>query len=530
MLKKAADVLASVSGAIYKFLHHNVPQLLVMMVMAHTTICIWGRGTGKTNGPTATRAYHNAVVMPRSVGAIGCMSYAHLIDVILPELIKKWESMGLIEGVHFWVRRFPPPELKVPKAYRPLQDATHAIFWCNGSAIKLFSVNFNALKNSDSVDWMIFEEGRYLKYNKVKEMFRCRRGNTEYFGHLPEHLSLMIVTDMPPDKESEWLFEYRKEMNDALIQYILELEQQVSLRYWELQRTTNKKKREALEHEMEKFRAEANRCRMDAVYVSYATTLDNIHVLGERTIRDWIRDSATQLDALIALLSRRPTKVPKCFYPWLDEDVHGVSAMDNAYISKLRVHEERNWRWQADYDLTQGLEIAGDYNAQFSCIVTAQMQDVGAEKENYHRLNNIYVEHPDTLTMLAHKWCDYHEGYPVKEVTYYYDHTTIGEDSEKRRAEGETFDKIVIEVLEKRGWDVNAVYVGHTWGHHTRYNEIANIHKATEDAPFTVTYNLGTCAELIEACQGAQVLTTAPNGGLPHHLPGLTLLPTHGRT
>jgi hypothetical protein len=318
---------------------------------------------------------------------------------------------------------------------------------------------------------------------------------------------------MPPDKNSEWLFTYREHMNDALIQYIIELEQQISLRYWEQQKTKSQKRKEQLQREMDRFREEANACRKEAVYVSYATSLDNLHALGHEVIRGYIRDSASQLDAQVSILSRRPAKVPRCFYPWLDEKKHLVDGTNFEYIRTVRRHEARNWRWDADLDTGQPLDICLDYNAVFSSMVVGQanVNDVGGD--NYHFLKNLYVEHPATLRMLVKKFCQYYDGFPVNIVNYYYDQTATGEDAQKRKVEGETFDEIVVRELEDNGWEVNRLFVGQTWGHKQRYDEINNMMLATADAPFTLTFNEENCAELIEACQGAGVkITVKPEG------------------
>lgn len=500
---------------VFKYIHRNIPQLLLYMVRAKINICIWGRGTGKTEGVTSVLALFNAFTMPGGVGSIGTTSYAHLIGEILPELIKTWQKYGLVEGVHFWVRKFPPASLKVPQAVRPLQSCEHAIFFCNGSAIKLFSVNFNALKNGDSCDWMIVEEARFTVFNKLKQMFLCLRGNEDVFGGMPCHKSLTIVTDMPPDKSAEWLFDYRKLMNDDVIQYILELAQQSSLRFWELQVVTSKRRMMQLQKEIDQFDREADFYRNGAVYVSYASTLDNIHVLGEDTIKQWLR-SMSNLDARISMLSERMLQVPACFYPWLDEEIHVLTCSNFQYIQQLRYPEEKNWRWHTDLDEMQPLDLGADYNAIFSCLVFGQMHEASGsdinEKDNYHFCKNMFVNHPDTLKMLIRSAIRYFAGFPTQIINFYYDQTAIGEDAQKRQEAGETFDQIVIQQWEAAGWVVNAIYVGQAWNHKKRYLEISNVMKNTDDAPFTVTYNSEECAELIVSCQSAQVKLIVRDG------------------
>ncbi|MDR6196154.1 hypothetical protein [Siphonobacter sp. SORGH_AS_0500] len=503
---------ADVNEDLHKLIHRNVPQLMMYMVRASINVAIWGRATGKTEGVTSVLALHNVVTMPGSVGAIGCTSYTHLIGEIIPELIGVWkEKIGLREGVHFWVREFPPKELNVPQAKRPLQECNHAIFFCNGSAIKFFSINHQALKNGDSIDWMIVEEARLAKYAKLKEMFLCLRGNKQFFGHLPQHGSLTLVTDMPRTPEDAWIMEYRKQMNDVQVQYILELEQQISLRYWKLQKTRTQSARERLEKEMQQFKAEADKVRKDTVYVSFASTLDNMHALGDQTIKMFIRSSTSRLDSELSILNRIQERVKNCFYPSLSQTKQGRDAVNYTYVSKLRGDVKKDSRWQSDIDLTLPLEISLDYNAIFSSMLIGQFHD---HENRLHFCKNLYVNHPDRLSKLVHNFCDYFEHHPTKEVIYYFDHTATGEDAEKRREEGETFDQIVIKVLEERGWLVTPVYTGQPWGHKTRYEEIAKIMEGDQDAQYTFTFNIEECREWMEACQDAMAIRkTTERGG-----------------
>ena len=80
----------------------NKPQLRSMIIQAHTEYGVWGRGTGKTQGPIAYRTALAANNMPRgATGLIGA-TYMQLLDRTIPPLIKSWNRLGYIEDVHFW--------------------------------------------------------------------------------------------------------------------------------------------------------------------------------------------------------------------------------------------------------------------------------------------------------------------------------------------------------------------------------------------------------------------------------------------
>jgi len=224
-------------------LHLNIPQLFFHLLWCQINVLIWGRGTGKTEGPQALFTLLNIFEMPRSNGAIIGMSYDQLLTRTLPPLIAGWERYGYIEGIHFWVKKFAPENFRVPKAYRYPRDPVHYIQWYNGSGIYLISQDRAGLSNSLSFDWLAGDEARLLDYQRLmQDTIPALRGNAAHFGHLFNHHSILFTSDMPRTTTSRWLLEYQKQMDSRRIELMLSirLELEATMAKYENNKTTKR--------------------------------------------------------------------------------------------------------------------------------------------------------------------------------------------------------------------------------------------------------------------------------------------------
>jgi hypothetical protein len=167
--RNAPEEAAVLQSADVKKLHYNKPQLLVHLIMAQIIVCIWGRRTGKTEGPMADFTLNNIFSMPRSNGFLSGTTYEQLLTRTLPPLIAAWERRGYYENVHFWVRKFPPADLKVPKAYRSPLKPDHYIQWYNGSGIYLVSQDRPGTINGVATQWGAADEAKFQNYDKLRE-------------------------------------------------------------------------------------------------------------------------------------------------------------------------------------------------------------------------------------------------------------------------------------------------------------------------------------------------------------------------
>ena len=472
-----------------KYIYYHAAQIMTNLICAAVSLNIWGRGTGKTYGVTSPKAYYFVVTMPRSVGAIGCPSYQHMMAHIFPQLVKGWETMGLREGVDFVCFKKPPIEWET--AYvRPL-DYKRCIFWRNGSAIKLFSFNYNSLSNGDSVDWMIIDEARLCKEEKVKTSIKCLRGNEEHFGHLSQHKSITYVTDMPTTPSEFWLFKYFEQENKdrkATVEELAEIKG-----YLEKQIATNPNKAER-KHFIDDalfINDELNTMCTDLTYVSLADSLENVYALGCNTILQWLRnDDKPTFDA--SVMNVVPRMVKNCFYPDLSKDVHGYITPESEYSDIIDYRAERDCRWDGDIDESQPLFIGMDYNSDISCI------SVGQLKGNQITLLKVFwVLSPLKRKDVLKDFMDYYEFMKHMEIIYVYDNTAVGTDADK--GEDETYAVNTINELEDGGFFVTPLMVEQTT-HELRYNMIAAVLQGgTPQYPYTCAYNIENAAQF-EVC------------------------------
>jgi hypothetical protein len=475
-------------------IHHNIPQIDNLVVSAKITLDLWGRGTGKTNGPIAEKSYENATTMPGSVGAIGCDSYKHLKKSILPECFKTWNKIGVKKGVDYWVGEFPPQRLGIPEAIRPINDdPKNYIFWRNGSVIKLFSYNFQALDNGDSIDWLINDEQKLIKKKRFFETLPCLRGNEEYFGNNPRHQSLLMVTDMPDETnpEASYLFDYYDLVDQELILLIQSIYYQIQKYKEELGLGGATRQRKSfLEKEIVRLQSDLDFHRGNAVYVSEATSIDNLHALGYQYMKNMLRTLPPH-KIRTSILNIRPTQVGRGFYPYIDESHHGYTALKED--ASLTNYVSDDCRIDDDINYHHPLEICLDYNKSISWIAIGQKIDGIGSLQNV-----IYVEFPKKLEHLVKKFDDYYKFLVNKTIHYYYDNTATGEDATK--TESDTYKAIVIKELTKRGYNVIPLRFPQTT-HNSRFESQANIFCETPEAPFIFRYNQENCKAWLRAAR-----------------------------
>jgi hypothetical protein len=446
-----------------KKIHVNVPQLLYAIVQAQVSVLIWGRATGKSEGPGALFTINNIHSMPRSNGLIMGTTYEQILTRTLPPLIAVWEKWGYRENEHFWIRKFAPANLKLDKAYRHPVTADHYIHWYNGSGIYLVSQDRPGTINGVRSQWCLADEAKFLNKKKFDtEAIPTMAGHAELFGHLSNYLSKLFMSDMPTTSGQKWLLDYEQQMDREAVELIIKAMAKVVKLQEELstlkpiQRAQNANRIKRLLHDI-------NELRRGTVYFSEASTLENIHVLGVDAIKEFKR-VMNEWDFRVSILNERILRIENGFYSNLDPDKHGYSANNYAYIDTLpavyRGNANRDCRWDADLSVTVPLEIACDYNNAINCIVTGQ------EMNNHFRLlSSIFVKHPHLLNDCVKKWHDYYKYHPNKDVIYWYDSTAKKRSS---RTDITDSDEWAME-LEKLGWSVIRKDIGQIGSHKSRY-------------------------------------------------------------
>lgn len=468
--------------------------------MPHTGVLVWGRRTGKTEGPGCDFTLHNILSMPRSNGLIQGSTYEQILTRTLPPLIAAWESMGYRENEHFWVRRFADKKLKIDKAYRYPTDPMHYIQWFNGSGIYLVSQDRPGTSNGVASQWQKTDEFKFINYKKYKEESSLTlSGMADKFGHMSCYRSRLFMSDMPTHPSGNWCFEFEKLMQKGDVESIIWLQ----VKIMELQQkldTVQPNSRIVYLATIKKYLKEIEILRKGLVYYNEASTIDNIHVLGLDTILDFIRD-LNKHELMASVLGKRITMDANSFYINLDHEFHGYFSSDYSFIDSLEINhreqEIKDCRWDGDIDKALPLQISCDYNNAINCIVTGQS---GALENKF--LSNKFVKQPLLLKDCVDLWHEYYKYHSIKELYYIYDHTAIG----KRADSNDSFADQWIKYLRLKGWIVIPVYLGQSPSHKVRYNLFNTVFRCRDKSaiqPFK--YNKNNCSSWAISCFNAPV-------------------------
>lgn len=480
-------------------IHHNIPQLLFLMVRAQINYLIWARATGKSTGPLADFSLSNVRDMPRSNGAFYCNTYTDLLQKVLPAVVEGWDKWGFLENQHYFIGKYAPDDWKWPRAFRHPRDAKHYISTFNGAGIFLVSGD-RSTSNGFSLDWGAIDEARLQNRDKIKEFILTIRGNAQHFAHLSCHGSILYLTDMPRDSKGKWLLDAKDQMDEEVINAILMTQiklNEIRVAYNDM----DDENKTIADKQIMKYIKMLNDLRKGTTYFSTANTIDNIHALGLDPIRNF-RAQLSDIEFQISVLNKTILNVENGFYPLLDENIHGYDADDYSYIDGLGItndirnaHKyERDCRWDADIDYFAPLDIACDYNAAINTVCTGQPWD-----KEYRVISAFHVKSPQYLVDLAEKWCKYYEPHQRKVVNHYYDNTAIGRDANNRVTFAEMWNK----VLSSHGWDVKDVYLHQSPAHDTRYAMWNQLLAGSDNTIPMFRFNRSNAAQMYKSMAGA---------------------------
>lgn len=473
----------------FKEVHRNLPQLKTFLINADFMVCLIARAVGKTHGITATWIYERVKKMPRSHGAILSPSYAHLIDTIIPAMQQGWAELNLLEGTHYWIREKPPIELRIPQPYLPVDDPKYFIFFVNGSVLKLVSQDRKALVNSKSFDYIAVEEGRKVDGQRFDDdVVPTIRGGKQHFGHLPEHHSVLICSDKPKDVEGRWILRYKKKVDVWRVETIMKFQKYKAELVAELEKAKNGTKPKLIQ-KIEEIEDSIDEMRRDLVCVIEGSTLDNIHALGVKPLKQ-MRRSLGVKDYDTSVLNLDTDEVENNFYGLLSKEKHGYEAINYKYIDSQVRLPERNCLWDADVNTLQALDIVLDKNLAINCLGVSQRQG-----KIRRLLNFFYVLAPLTHVDVVDKMCKYYQPHKLKKVRLIYNHTfTAG----KRYGMPTAIDEIRAK-FESNGYEVGLMPLGQALTHEKVYDEFAKLFRGEQDWVFK--FNLNNCEVWYEACK-----------------------------
>lgn len=480
----------------------NEPQKKSILVSAKEEYGVWGRATGKTQGPIAYRTILGANTMPRGATGIIGTTYSQLLDRTLPPLIKAWKKFGYEQNIHFWVKKYPPKELKIPAAIYPALTPEHSIFWYNGHVFHLISQDRPGLANGKNLDAIVCDEARFLNHQRyMEDVVPTNRGNREVFGHLAHHHMVTMFTDMPTCPKGKWIFEKEQQVDQEKIKLIVNLQIEHNILELEYQNSsTFKSRKEYLLRKLKEYRKALNELRRNSVFYSEASSLANIEILGLELIKQWRRElSRPEFEA--SILNKRVIHTDNGFYHLLDLDIHAYDDYDHTFTEHVGTATEGNLNdCRKDPDLINGrpLEISLDYNASINSLV------VGQDSERFFRvIKSMFVTNKQkkVLVDLIDEFCQYYQNHNCHEVFYYYDHTAVSTDSTRLK----TLADIVCERLRKNGWTVYPRFIGQQPRHDTRYRMWEAILRENDTRFKPIRFNRENSKNLLTSMQLAGV-------------------------
>lgn len=478
--------------------HLNMPQLRAIAIDAPSQMHVWGRRTGKTEGPGGAFTARRVHDMPRSNGFLIGTTYEQLLTRTIPPLVAAWEKLGYYQDVHYWIRKQPPAALRIPKAYRTPLKYENYIQWYNGSGMYLVSQDRPGSINGTASQWGYGDEAKFLNVDRLREeAMLTLSGLRDMFGDHPHYLATCFMSDMPTSNKGSWMFEYEPEMDTEACELVLQLviEEQ---RILALVPTLTSTQRRKAQRELKKLQAGIAELRKGLVHYSEASTLDNIHVLGLDAIKRFRRDLPNStFDS--SVLNKRVVQVENGFYGSLSEDVHGYHDFDYSHIDQLDMSYvtsmEKDSRWDGDVDPRRPLDIGLDYNNIFNCLCVGQLH-----RKQYRLVNSLFVDNPLLLDDVVRKFCKYYAPHKAKHVVFYFDHTAIARSSQSNESNAD----LVSRILMEHGWTVERVYLGQAWSHYTRFKVWSQMLRQSDQRLPIFGFNLTNARQWMVSAQGAQ--------------------------
>lgn len=419
----------------------NKPQALIHAVNANKTYCMWGRGTGKSNGGLGPRSLHLFNVMPRAQVGLVCPSYTMAFKQIIPNIAGFWQNhLGLIEGEHYVIGKKPLEDWDKP--LQPLFDHRYVISFDNGCVMPIISLEAEGPGNGLNLQALLGDEAKFFNEKRLKEVIRAVRGCHKEFGHLAEFQSQWYFTDKY-EGNVQWMMNKRSLMKPEVIKSVLAMQIKLTELMDEYATTANA----SVHKRIMSMSSLLNQVRQRLVFVSEASAEENRKILGDKFFDDQKQDSTgTEYD--IAILNEDPDRVENPFYQSLSEH--------NFYTDQYDCHPD------------QPLIIACDYQWRISPIVTAQYGILpNAKSISLNFIDSNHTLAPDNLLDAIDEWANIHKHHHNKLVYYLFDKTAVGKNPTNK-----PFFESVIERLTIHGWNVAPINMGEPPRHDDKFKKI----------------------------------------------------------
>lgn len=448
-----------------KEIYFNKPQRLTQLISANITVIVAGRRTGKTDSIAAPFVLRNMQRMVGSTGGIVVPTFKHGLTNTIPGLLAAWHRWGFVRDVHYVVGKRPPKSFGKP-IIEPA-DYTHVITFYNGSVAVIISQDRPGSSNSLTLSWLLIDEAKFINYDKLKEeTLPANGGIKSFFGNRSYNHSMMILSDMPQTSKGSWFLHYKDKMDPELISTI----EGTVYKIWQTKQHVRDLKAKGkpipsyLRNRIRYLDRDLNKMRSVAVYYKEYSSIENLQLLGENYIKQMKRD-LTPLTFQTSILCQRIGIAKDGFYSSMRER-HKYDASDFKYLDTLEWKENFNAgaldsRADADVDPLEPICIGMDYNANINWLVAGQPRE-----GKLLVLKSFYVKYERKLPELVDDFCSYYAHHMKKEVVFYYDSTALGSNYAVNEQD---FHWVIKDCLERHGWFVNDVYLGHPMKHAEKY-------------------------------------------------------------
>ena len=444
-------------------IYFNTPQRLTQLIGANISVIVAGRRTGKTDSIAAPFVLRNMQRMPGSTGGIVVPTFKHGLTNTLPGLFAAWKRWGYIQGVHYVVGRKPPKSFA--RAIIEPSDYEHVISFYNGSVAVIISQDRPGSSNSLTLSWLLIDEAKFIDYERLKdETLPANGGIKSYFGKHSFNHSIMILSDMPQTQKGSWFLHYKEKMDEELIDTIKATIYEI----WKTKERVRRLKSEGkavpkyLKSYLRTLDTNLNKMRSVAVYYKEYSSIENLQLLGENYIKQMKRD-LTPKTFQTSILCQRIGIAKDGFYSSMREG-HKYNASDFEYLDSLGYDfapEAMDCRADKDINPLAPICIGMDYNANINWIVAGQ-----PEGRRLNIIKSFYVKFERKIPALIEEFCNYYAHHQNKTVVYYYDTTALGANYAVNEQD---FHWVVCHEFEKRGWQVEDVYLGNPMRHDEKY-------------------------------------------------------------
>ena len=433
---------------------------------------ISSRGTGKSTEIMAERAVNIAFDMPQGISLLVEPTFIFIIDTIAPAIIK-YLNTYYTRGIHFEYYQEPPKFFKRP--YEPIDNWKRTISFPSGHVIKFGALDRpESIIGKSNVHVIADEVLRIPEQEFIERVIPTLRDDRSIFGKSHYFRGLSLFSSMPNfETDHDWFLNYEKNVNQAVIEEIMEVQRRVFVNEFYLQtaykelieekKVYNIQKIQRLESDIRKYesfktRWESKLCEKrktsEAKWSFFCgSSFSNLAALGFDYIESQFQASRFNFERFkLSILNIRPERVKDMFFArfskkhiFTDSYVY-AEGYDSFTTAGETKHTSADLRW---CDSSKPILLGFD-PGNFMSVVAAQ------ERSNELRvLKNFWCITPESHFEMAAQIDNFFKPQKYKFIKLYYDRA--GNQRKKtyeNNPKGKTDAAILKRCLEDLGWRV----------------------------------------------------------------------------